>query len=108
MEIRHTDGNDPLEDQRRALRSHETFGHRLVSFMSADPDEQGNPRNVAEFDEQENPLPDLVFLEVLDPGLLNQVRAEQQARGRTLIFSSDIFVSGRTRFVAGFRDNPAN
>ena len=108
MAIQHTHGTDPLETQRLALRSHETFGNRLVSFMSADPDEQGNPRNAAEFVEEDNPLPDLVFLEVPDPGLLSQIIAEQKAKGRTFIFFSEVFVSSQKKFVAGFREKPLN
>ncbi len=106
MDIRHTHGTDSLEDQRLSLRRHETFRNRLVSFMSTDPDEQGNPRNVAEFVKEDNLLSDLVFLEVPDPGLLEQVVEEQKARGRSPIFSSEVFVSSQKRFVAGFREKP--
>ena len=108
MDIRHTHGTDSLEDQRLSLRRHETFRNRLVSFMSADPDEQGNPRNAAEFVKEDNPLPDLVLLEVPDPGLLGQVIVEQKAKGRSFIFSSEVFVSSQKKFVAGFREKPSN
>ena len=106
MDIRHTHGTDSLEDQRRSLRSHETFGNRLMTFMSSDPDDQGNPRNVAEFVVEANPLPDLIFLRVLDPGLLGQVIAEQKARGRSFLFFSEVFDLSQKCFVAGFREKP--
>jgi len=106
MDIRHTHGTDSLEDQRLSLRRHENFRNRLVSFLSTDPDEQGNPRNVAEFVEQDNPLSDLVFLEVPDPGLLGQIIAEQKAKGRSFLFFSEVFVSSQKKFVAGFREKP--
>ena len=102
-----TRGTDPLEDQRRSLRAHETFGNRLMTFKSSDDsDDQGNPQNAAEFVDEENPLPDLVFLEVPDAGLLGQVIAEQKAKGRSFIFSSEVFVSSQKEFVAGFREKP--
>ena len=104
MDKQYTRGTEPLEDQRRSLRSHETFGNRLMTFMSSDPDDQGTPRNVAEFVVEDNPLPDLVFLVLNDPGMLNQVIAEQKDKGRSLIFSSQVFVSGQSKFVVGFRE----
>jgi len=106
MEKFSTLGTETLENQRLTLRNQETFGNRLVSFMADEPDDQGRPLNAAEFVEEDNPLSDLVFLEVPDPGLLSQIIAEQKAKGRSFLFFSEVFVSSQKRFVTGFREKP--
>jgi hypothetical protein len=97
------DGNFSFNDLKRTLVAQEQLGFlRLTGLTTraAPP-----PANVATFkdDPDPNPPAELVLVQ-LGPGQdLNGIIAQQQANGRTFLFSSSVFVNGNRAPVAVFR-----
>src|SRR5438128_2060238 len=96
------DGNFSLDELRQTLVTQEQLGFMRLSGLIAG---KALPANVATFkdDPDPNPPAQLVIVQIGAGQDVKTITAAQQASGRTLLFTSTVFISGNRAQVAVFR-----
>jgi hypothetical protein len=97
------DGNFSLNELQQTLTTQENLGFKHLTGLKKRDDPPA--ANIATFDDDTgvDPKPPLVLVPIKAGDDINTITAAQQAKGKALLFQSNIFIAGADAKVAAFR-----
>ena len=97
------DGKFTLPQLNQTLVTQENLGFRRLTALQALPSTPAANQATFKDDPDPNPPPGLVLVQIAPGQDLSAVIADQQSKGRSLLFKSTVYVSGSQGAVAVFR-----